>query len=124
MKKILLSIIFSLIFTSLTSISAFAENTAFLPTWKMLNDEEKQHFISGYLYAWQDASSVTDIAIGFIKDNPKQAVKSLESIKGLYNVAGIRPMSLASEIDEFYKQPENKDASLSKAVSYAKSRAN
>ena len=116
MKKLLLVYLLTLSF----SFKAYAETNAFLPTWKMLNDQEKQHFISGYLHAWRDASGVTDIAISYIKDNPRKAVESMESIKGLYNVAGISPLTLSTEIDEFFENPDNKGASLSKAVSFAK----
>ncbi|MCB0318565.1 MAG: hypothetical protein KDD56_07395 [Bdellovibrionales bacterium] len=120
MKQLILAFLFS----TILSPTAIAETNGFLPTWKMLNSQEKQYFISGYLHAWQDASEVTDIAISFIKDNPKKAVESMESIKGLYNVSGINPITLAARIDEFFTNPENKDASLSRAVSFAKNRAN
>ena len=104
----------------LLPLQAFGETNPFLPTWKLMTDEQKQHFISGYLHAWRDAADVTGIAIGYIKDNPKKAVNSLDTIRGLYDVTGLRPQTLAAELDEFFAEPENKDSSLSKAVTYAK----
>ncbi|MCO6429699.1 MAG: hypothetical protein J5J00_02480 [Deltaproteobacteria bacterium] len=94
---------------------------SFLPTWKLLNNQEKQQFISGYIRGWQDAQKVTEVATGFIKENPEKAVESLESINRLYDVSLLKPEPLVREIDRFYQESENRNASLSAAVTAAKS---
>ena len=82
--------------------------------------QEKQHFIAGYLQGWLDAAKVTDIAIGFIKENPAKAIESLEGIKKVYDVSFVKPGNLVDEIDAYYAVSENKNATLSAAVTSAK----
>jgi hypothetical protein len=111
----------------ITTSSSFAkdiwaeEQVSFLPTWKLLNTEQKQHFIAGYLQAWKDAAQVTDIAMGYIKENPDKALEGLGSVRAMYETQGLRPADLAHQIDLFYKETNNRDATLSRAMSYAKS---
>ncbi|MBX7138337.1 MAG: hypothetical protein K1X83_10160 [Oligoflexia bacterium] len=93
---------------------------SFLPTWKLLNTQEKQQFIAGYLKGWQDAEKVTSIAIEYVRDNPDKAVDGLEKIKSVYNLSGLNPDLLIRSLDAFYSEPENNSASLSKAVSAVK----
>jgi hypothetical protein len=95
---------------------------SFLPTWKLMSDEEKQQFIAGYLQGWRDAAKVTDIAISFVKSNPQRAIASLEGIKELYNIREIRPSEVTQEIDLFYADPSNSNAPLSKAITAARAR--
>jgi len=101
-----------------------ANNTeiSFLPTWKLLNAQEKQQFIAGYIRGWKDAARVTDITKEFIRANPQKALQSLESIQTLYNLSDVTPVILVSLVDAFYSDPVNRDASLSMAVSHARSR--
>lgn len=94
--------------------------TPFLPTWKHLNSEQKRQFIAGYVFGWNDARKVTDIAIEYIRSNPKKAVESLESIKSLYDLGEIDPATAALQLDNFFAEPENSGASLSVAISALK----
>jgi hypothetical protein len=95
-------------------------DTAFYPTWKLLSDQEKRQFISGYLQGWRDAAKVTDIAIHYVKTNPSEAVTGLEGIKSLYNLEGIRSEQAVQAIDLYFSDPENHDAPLSRAVTAAR----
>ena len=98
------------------------EKASFLPTWKLLNPQEKQQFMAGYLYGWRDAAKVTDIAITYVKENPQKAVEGLESIRALYDVSRFSSSSIAHEVDSFFQDSDNRDASLTAAISYAKAR--
>lgn len=110
-------------FSALASKS-FAESSdapaSFLPTWKLLNNEAKQQFISGYIQGWRDAERVTEIALDYVKENPQKAVEGLEKIKSLYDMRGLAPGDLIKALDAFYSLTENREASLSQAVSAAK----
>jgi hypothetical protein len=85
---------------------ADAADASFLPTWKLLNTQEKQHFIAGYIHGWNDAARVTDVAIDFVKDNPGRAIETLQKVKNV--------------IDVFYSDPDNAEAPLTRAVSSAR----
>ena len=67
-----------------------------------------------------DAAKVTDIAIGFVKENPGKAVESLEGVKKLYDLSSLKPEALVEEIDAFYSKGDNSRATLSAAVTSAK----
>ena len=122
MKKLIVLVSF-IAFAMSTSDCAFADQEAsFLPTWRLLSSQEKQQFISGYVQAWKDAASVNDVVIGYIKSNPDKAAQALESIRSIYDFSGVPVEQLVSGIDDFYTDPENLGAPLSKAVSGAKSR--
>jgi hypothetical protein len=99
-----------------------SDERPFLPTWKLLNSEQKQQFIAGYLFGWNDAAQITAIVAGFVKENPEQAQKGLEKLQTLYSVGDLRPQAIAREVDAFYNDPSNSSAGLSRAVSYAKDR--
>lgn len=90
--------------------------SGFLATWKLLNPQEKQQFISGYLYGWKDAERVTDVALGYIRENPKKAVESLERVKQLYDLSDLKSVAIVDRLDEFFIRPENSNASLSSAL--------
>ncbi|MBN8548722.1 MAG: hypothetical protein J0M12_05365 [Deltaproteobacteria bacterium] len=98
------------------------EKASFLPTWKLLNPQEKQQFMAGYLYGWRDAAKVTDIAISYIKENPQKAVEGLESVRALYDVSRFNSSAIAHEVDTFFQDSDNHDASLTAAISFAKAR--
>ena len=93
-----------------------SENTGFGPTWKLLNPQEKQQFIAGYIMAWRDASQVTGIVLGYVRDNPQEAVRGLEKIRSLYDSAELNPKEVVQEIDAFFLKPENTTASLAQAM--------
>ena len=116
------SAIAAIVLTSvlLLARTSTADSDSFLPTWKLLNHQEKQHFVSGYIYGWKDAYNVTDIAIQYIKENPKTAVESLEKLKMLYNMEHVKPDQLVGALDNFYSDPDNSAATLSMAVSAAR----
>jgi len=92
----------------------------FLATWKLLAPQQRIDFMAGYLQGWHDASRVIDIAIDFVRDNPNQAVTSLERLRALYDLSNLKPDQMVREIDRFYNEPENRDATLSLAVSNAR----
>lgn len=112
----------ALILSNPRGLRAEEEKASFLPTWKLLNPQEKQQFMAGYLYGWRDAAKVTDIAISYVKEHPQKAVEGLESIRSLYDVSGFNSSSVAHEVDGFFQDSDNRDASLTAAISYAKSR--
>jgi hypothetical protein len=129
MKKLTL---FTLLFATISPISMgpspfiLAEERegsgSFLPVWKLLTLNEKQQFISGYLQGWRDAALVTDIAINYVKKNPERAIASLEGIKVLYRLKNSSSSQIVEAIDEFYADPENQNAPLSRAVTAARSK--
>jgi len=93
---------------------------SFLPTWKLLNSESKQQFISGYIQGWRDAQRVTEIATSYVKENPSKALDGLQKIQSLYDLGGIKPETMVKAIDAFYSSTENRRATLSQAVNAAK----
>lgn len=103
------------------SAEAQSGETPFLPVWKMMNSQEKQQFIAGYVQGWRDAQKVTEIAQDYIRQNPNDAVEGLEKIKGLYDLSGLKPEMLVKGIDAFYLEPDHGRAGLSRAISAAKS---
>jgi hypothetical protein len=105
---------------------AFGESPAadrpFLPTWKLLAPEEKRQFIAGYLYGLADAQKVMHIAQEFVRDNPKQALGSLESLASIYDMGGLSPDQIAKALDIYFNEADHSAASLSQAVTAAKAR--
>jgi hypothetical protein len=96
------------------------ESKTFLPTWRLLTAEQKQQFMAGYLMGLSDASEVTDIAIEYVQQNPKQAVESLSQLKRVYDMSLLSPREVAKEVDLFYADTNNKDKALTAAVSAAR----
>lgn len=114
-------IIVALAFTG--AVNAWAEDDSkggFSPTWKLMTLEQKQQFVAGYLQGWRDAAVVTDIVISYVRKNPQKAVASLEGVKELYNLKSLRSAELVERIDEFYADPSNNSAPLSRAVTAAR----
>jgi len=125
-KNILLTV-----FLSLTLLAAIPnrelcalddDGSPFLPTWKLLTDEAKRQFVAGYLHGWSDAAKVTDIAIDYVRGNPDEALDGLKRLKQLYNISGVQAELLSEGITQFYADPENAGAPLSKAVTAARNR--
>jgi hypothetical protein len=111
-----LTISIAFISTLYVSTSNAQSDEAFLPTWKLLKSAEKSQFIAGYLYGWRDAAKVTGVAIEFVKENPKDAVDGLTKLQSLYNMEGLKADIVSKELDSFFSKSENKDATLSQAV--------
>ncbi len=105
----------------LTFTSSFAEESNFETTWKLLKPKEKQQFIAGYQAGWKDFDAVLEIVAQYVKDNPDQAVKSLEKLRKLYSLQGLRPDQLADGIDRFYSEGDNRDKGLAQALGAARS---
>ena len=104
-------------------VSEGIEDSSFLPVWQLLNREQKQQFLAGYLQGMKDAAKMTDVLGGFVKDNPASATESLQRLKGIYlNLSQVTPDSLASEIDIFFADPKNREAPLSRAVTGARNK--
>lgn len=119
-------LVFALAFIGLGGTTySFADEQkvpSFLPTWRILNSEQKQQFIAGYLRGMSDASIITDIAIGYLKENPKEAVQSLTALKNVYDVSALSPSEVVGLIDRYFSETENKDKSLSAAFNVARGR--
>lgn len=81
-----------------------------------MNTEEKRQFIAGYKYASEDVQQILDIAIDFVRENPDQAINGLETLKRLYNFSATGPDTMVKEIDRFYSSSNNREASLSRAM--------
>jgi hypothetical protein len=93
----------------------------FQPVWDLLNRQEKQQFISGYLFGMRDAATMTGVLDDFVRDNPNSARESVQRIKGIYeDMASGKPDALTREIDAFYKNPRNRQAPLSRAITAAR----
>ncbi|MCI5066179.1 hypothetical protein MRY87_10680 [bacterium] len=100
-----------------TSLASAETNTSFYPTWKLLKSNERKLFVSGYLQGWRDSKRVTEILKSHVKENPENAVASLEKVSQLYSTADIPIETLVERITAFYSDPENHGAPLSVAVS-------
>jgi hypothetical protein len=121
MRQIVLTVVLCSLVLAPALASADAHpDTSFLPSWKLMNSQEKQHFIAGYVQGWRDAGKVTDITISYVRDNPGEALSGMEKMKSLYDLAGYKPELLVKAIDVFYLEPSNNRASLSSAVNAAK----
>jgi hypothetical protein len=97
------------------------KETSFYPTWKLLTSEQKQQFIAGYIQGWKDAGRVTEISLGFIKDNPEKAVDALTRVRDLYfELTHTDIEALGREVDTFYGDPKNQAAGFSAALNSAK----
>lgn len=121
MKKYLPGLLLSLpltalLFTTIVPSYAAHKEESFLPTWKLLNTEQKQQFIAGYLHGWKDAGAVTQVLLEHIEKHPDEAVKSLQTVQSLYDMSSERPSLLAKGVDEFYSDPDNAQSALSKAI--------
>jgi len=92
------------------------KDDGFMPTWKLFKSEEKRQFIAGYLYGWSDASRMTDVAIEYVRDNPTKALDGLERIKSVYDMSGMQADTIVSQLNGFFADPTNKDATLSQAI--------
>jgi len=95
---------------------------AFLPSWKLLNSQQKQYFMSGYLKGFRDASKVTEIALEYLKQNPQSALQGLTELKNVYDLSELSALELSRQVDVFFADPLNRDKSLSQAVSASKQR--
>lgn len=93
---------------------------AFGETWKLLEKEQKLHFVSGYLHGLRDAQRINDIATEYIRSNPKQAGEALEKLRPLYDLATVVPERVVGELDRFYGNPDQSGAPLSIAMSAAR----
>ena len=103
--------------------SKVANESSFLPMWKLFRtNESKQQFVAGYLSGFRDAGRVTDVAIAYAKDNPANAISGLERIKDIYAMEGLTSESMVRALDEFFAEPEGKDATLSQAIIAARGR--
>ncbi|NDC38261.1 MAG: hypothetical protein EBZ48_09445 [Proteobacteria bacterium] len=89
----------------------------FAPTWQLMNRLEKRQFIAGYLYAMKDAATMTQVLGDFIRENPKEAPASLDRLRGLYlGLAEGKAPTVVEGIDAFFKDPANRQAPLSRAI--------
>lgn len=116
MSKYLVQLLISSLLLASTSAAQTREQLPFLPTWKLLTRDQKRDFVAGYVQGWRDAAQVTDIAIGYVRENPKQAVEGLEKIRRLYDLSNLRSDGLVDGVDGFYSDPKNASATLSAAV--------
>ena len=98
-------------------------DSSFLPVWQMMNREQKEQFVAGYIQGMKDAAKMTEVLSAFVKDNPASAGDSLQRLKGIYlNLGDARSDSLTHEIDTFYASPKNKEAPLSRAITGARNK--
>jgi len=102
--------------------SVSASETSFMPTWRLLSQEQKQTFVAGYLHGWRDARRVAEIVGEHLERNPDQVHKSMQAMQGIYDLSELRPEQIVREIDQFYQEPENARAPLSKAISSSRRR--
>ena len=94
----------------------------FAPVWQLLNNEQKQQFIAGYLLGMKDAATMTGVLRDFVQSNPTSAQESLERLRGIYDdLSQGKPDTVSAAIDRFFKDPANKEAPLSRAITAARS---
>lgn len=94
----------------------------FAPVWQLLNKEQKQQFIAGYLLGMKDAATMTGVLKDFVQGNPTSAQESLERLRGIYDeLSQGKPDTVSEAIDRFFKDPANKEAPLSRAITAARS---
>ncbi len=91
----------------------------FYPTWKHLDSNGKQLYMSGYLHGLRDAEEVVAIAKDYVKKNPTLALQTLDKVQRLCSISDISSGLLVPEIDSYYSNIENQQATLSLAVSSA-----
>lgn len=114
------ALLFLLLSSLILSSPTASQDDAFLPTWKLLSRQEKQHFVSGYLQGWRDAQKVVEIAGELARENPETAKDSLDKLRSIYDMESLRPDSMAEALDRFFSDPDNAGATLSKAMSAAR----
>mgnify|MGYP000373130219 CR=1 FL=1 len=120
MKRTITVALWSIIFAAISqssSVYGSDDSAPFFPTWKLLNSEQKQQFMAGYLKGWRDSAQITDIAIEYVEKNPAEAVSGLRKLKGIYDLSGVTPEVLSQGVDRYFADPGNQAAGLSKAVS-------
>jgi len=98
---------------------AKADTEPFYPSWKHLESQSKQLYMSGYLHGLRDAEEVVTIAREYVKNNPALAIQTLEKVQRLCSVADMSPGALVPEIDSYYSDISNQQATFSLAVSAA-----
>ena len=106
----------------LVSDSESATPASFLPVWRLLSQEQKHQFVAGYLKGWQDAATVTDIAISYIRQNPSAALEGMMKIRAVYDLSELKPEVVVETLDRFYANPDNRNASLSVAITAARNK--
>lgn len=94
----------------------------FAPTWALMNRVERQNFVAGYLHGMKDAATMTHVLRDFVRENPKSAEESLERLRAIYaNLGKGKAPEIAAGIDRFFKDPANREAPLSRAITGASS---
>ena len=107
--------------TATTALAEAPKDPPFQPIWQLLNAEEKQQFIAGYLYGMRDAATMTNVLHDFLKANPNSTLDSLDQLQTLYGgLSEGKPDTMATSIDAFYKNPANREAPLSRAITAAR----
>ena len=101
-------------------VASIAYAEGFAATWKLLTPTQKEQFVAGYLQGYRDASTVTDVTLDYIKQNPQRAIEGLETLKKVYFVEGVRPAKLVEGLDQYFAAPENQGSSFSQAVNTVK----
>ena len=101
-------------------LSKPTQDHSFLPTWRLMDRQQKKQFIAGYLQGFNDAKMVTSIVSDFAKGNPTALAEGVEKMRALYDTGGISSDDLVIGIDEYYSDPDNTDAALARAVSAAR----
>ncbi|MCB0338874.1 MAG: hypothetical protein KDD53_04680 [Bdellovibrionales bacterium] len=94
----------------------------FAATWSLLKADQKRQFIAGYIFGWREAAVITDVVADYIRKNPDSAVHSLEKIKSMYDLGDVNPFILSNELDAFFSDPDNSNATLAMAVNSARQR--
>jgi hypothetical protein len=110
----------------LTALPVRAEIPAappFAQTWKLMSSIEKQQFVAGYLFGLRDAARMQDVTLNYIRENPAQAVPGIEKIRDLLAAEGVKPDTMVRLVDEYFGDAKNRNATITMAMSLARSRA-
>jgi len=96
---------------------ANAQEQQFYTSWKLMNNQEKQQFIAGYMMAYANARKIAELTAQYSEHEPAKALESLRKLPNFFTIPNISPGILTQEVDTFYSDPENWSANFSKAVS-------
>jgi hypothetical protein len=121
-RIVCLLVVFILLCLPRSASSEDLSEPPFAPVWQLLNKEQKQQFIAGYLLGMKDAATMTGVLRDFVQSNPTSAQESLERLRGIYDdLSQGKPDTVSDAIDRFFKDPANKEAPLSRAITAARS---
>ena len=81
-----------------------------------MDDSGKRQFLAGYIYGFRDARALGEIAIEFIQTSPPDPVSGLKNLLPHYSLTGLSPNDLVPLLNEYFREPKNRNDSLRVAL--------